>query len=437
MKEVTPRGVSSPAHSLLPIYVRSIMTNTMARSISNLLTALLAAVGCVVALLLTVEHFSPAVSLPCGAAGGCAGVLHSTYSQIGPIPTSLLGFGMYALLIALVVMRHRKLKLLRVAEASRARAYASGETLASGQPDRLAERAELTRLDAAVFGLALLGAAISWALQYNALFMLHEFCPWCFTSCTLITIVALLATRDYLIDGRNLSGEQRLLVGVLCFVGLMLAIVYGPLLILLIRQIDAVGPTRVVTRSTESIVPPWAHMKGDPKAPYTIVEFADYQCPACREAVTAADTVLERRGNLVKLVFRNYPLPMHHWARDAAQTAEAAAMQGKFWQMHDFLYKHQADMESPAFTTRQFAVWAQQVGLNVNKLEADATSSEVQQHVDADVLAAQQVGVKQTPTFAFIGPNGMWTFAGGKELIKGMADTTGPMWQKPGADGGH
>ena len=130
-----------------------------------------------------------------------------------------------------------------------------------------------------------------------------------------------------------------------------------------------------------------------------LVEYGDYQCPYCGAAYPIVKQVQEALGPRLRFVFRNFPITTSHpQAEWAAETAEAAAVQGKFWEMHDFLYENQARLGDHEF----FAVHAKNLSLDVRRLE-----QEVAQHVHAgrvkeDFMSGVRSGVNGTPTF-FIG----------------------------------
>jgi protein-disulfide isomerase len=86
------------------------------------------------------------------------------------------------------------------------------------------------------------------------------------------------------------------------------------------------------------------HSEGPATAPVTLVEYGDYQCPSCGDAFPLVKKLQQHFGEKLRFVFRNFPLEMHPYAEHAAETAEFAAAHGKFWQMHDALYKHQANL---------------------------------------------------------------------------------------------
>jgi len=91
------------------------------------------------------------------------------------------------------------------------------------------------------------------------------------------------------------------------------------------------------TSGAESI-----HIRGNPDAPVTLEEFADFQCPPCGNFAGFAEELLKQYDSRLRIVFRNFPLALHEHAREAALAAEAAGLQGRFWEMHDVLYREQA-----------------------------------------------------------------------------------------------
>src|SRR5881394_1818472 len=83
------------------------------------------------------------------------------------------------------------------------------------------------------------------------------------------------------------------------------------------------------------------HIRGNPNAPVTMEEFGDFQCPPCASFATFGEGLLKEYDSRLRIVFRNFPLPAHEHAREAALAAEAAGLQGRFWEMHDVLYREQ------------------------------------------------------------------------------------------------
>src|SRR5216684_4044487 len=103
------------------------------------------------------------------------------------------------------------------------------------------------------------------------------------------------------------------------------------------------------------------HMQGPADAPLTLVEYGDYQCPYCGAAYPVVKRLQKTLGNKLRFVFRNFPLTqMHPYALVAAEAAEAAALQGKFWEMHDQIYEHQEFLEPDILPA-----WAKKIGLDL------------------------------------------------------------------------
>lgn len=136
---------------------------------------------------------------------------------------------------------------------------------------------------------------------------------------------------------------------------------------------------------------------GDPNSSVKIVEFADLQCPACRTAQPIIKNMLEKHKNQVYFVWRYYPLSTHKNARPAARAAEAAATQGKFWEMTDILFTKQPEWSEKSDPKDLFAGYTQELGLDMEKFKADLdTSYEI---IDQDFADGNKVSVSSTPTF--------------------------------------
>jgi 2-hydroxychromene-2-carboxylate isomerase len=136
-----------------------------------------------------------------------------------------------------------------------------------------------------------------------------------------------------------------------------------------------------------------AKVRGAPMAPVTIVEFSDFQCPYCGAAHPELTRLLREFDGQVKLVFKYFPLSGHDRAMPAARAAEAAARQGKFWEMHDMLFEHQHELEDADFER-----YANALGLDMDKFKADIVSSDVQARIDADRTEGDKLKLEGTPT---------------------------------------
>ncbi len=421
----------------------------MTKSLTNTITLVLACAGLLLTILLTIEHYAPDSNLlPCSkGGGGCSSTLKSAYAQVGPIPTSLLGFGMYAVFAGLCLKRHKQLITDRDAETRRAAAYAgdvsnpsdtaSGSATSTDAPFSVSvsapvgSRAAIRQLDMAVWGLALVAFVISVWLQYVSIFGLRSFCPYCFTSATLVTIIFAIASRDYLLDGRALNGEQKLLGGVLAFIGVLIGFMVIPQIQEMLRQpLISVQPT--FAPELQSVVETKdMHIKGDPKARLLLIEFGDYQCPHCKVVALEMEKAIAQHKEL-RIAFRNYPLPNHQWAKQAAAAAEAAALQGKFWEMHDAIYAQQEKFELPSFKASDFSDMAKQIGLDVPKFETDMESKKVVDRVASDMDAGETVHIQSTPTLFMVSPtnpNKVTRFGTNAVLTKALADPNDPIWK--------
>ena len=151
------------------------------------------------------------------------------------------------------------------------------------------------------------------------------------------------------------------------------------------------------TVETQDIVSGTQNTLGDTSAPVTVVEFADLQCPACRAAHPIVKNVLEENGQSIFYVWRHFPLKIHQNARAAAQAAEAAGQQGKFWEMQDMLFTNQDTWSTLSNPQETFKDYAQQLELDIEKYEQDYETAVTV--VNRDLALAQDTAVASTPTF--------------------------------------
>lgn len=148
------------------------------------------------------------------------------------------------------------------------------------------------------------------------------------------------------------------------------------------------------------------HITGSENAPIECIEYGDYQCPYCAEAYYVMKDVKNKLGNDIKFVFRNFPLTeLHPYALKAAMTAESAAQQGKFWEMHDLLYENQQNLQD-----EYLLKYAEDLGLDMEKFKEDFGKQETFNKVNADFNSGVRHHVQGTPTFFINGElfNGNW-----------------------------
>jgi len=141
-----------------------------------------------------------------------------------------------------------------------------------------------------------------------------------------------------------------------------------------------------------------AHVRGKPDAPVTLEEFGDFQCPPCGQFAGFAEELLKEYDSRLRVVFRNFPLPGHEHAREAALAAEAAGFQGKFWEMHDTLYKEQTAWSKAPNTRESFESYSLTLGLNMEQFKKDMDSDKAKERVDSDHALGDSLGIKVTPT---------------------------------------
>lgn len=144
------------------------------------------------------------------------------------------------------------------------------------------------------------------------------------------------------------------------------------------------------------------HTTGSTSNKILLIEYGDYQCPSCGGASPHVKTLMEEYGEDVTLVFRNFPLTtIHPNARAAAAVAEAAGLQGKFWEMHDQLYDNQNDWSSldASKRTTVFNSYAQSLGLDMDKFATDVAGKVTAQKINFDMALGKSVDVSATPTF--------------------------------------
>jgi protein-disulfide isomerase len=137
------------------------------------------------------------------------------------------------------------------------------------------------------------------------------------------------------------------------------------------------------------------HVLGPSSADVTIVEYGDFQCPFSARAHAALKDLRDRIGSRMRLVYRHFPLVDEHpLAEPAAEAAEAAGAQGKYWQMHDALYTHQAQL-----TPHALLVIAESLDLDIERFQEDMLGGRHEPRVMSDLERGKEDGVDMTPTF--------------------------------------
>ena len=142
-------------------------------------------------------------------------------------------------------------------------------------------------------------------------------------------------------------------------------------------------------------VTPNDHIQGPASAEVTLVEYGDYECPHCGHAYPIVKRIQKHFGEDVRFVFRNFPLSeMHPNAESAAETAEFAAAENKFWEMHDALFENQTELGDELYSEL-----AKEIGLSAKSLHSALAANKFEERVRTDFSGGVRSGVNGTPTF--------------------------------------
>jgi protein-disulfide isomerase len=159
----------------------------------------------------------------------------------------------------------------------------------------------------------------------------------------------------------------------------------------------SVNTAELYAKASPGANPP--HSLGAPNAAVTIEEFADFQCGACAGMHPVVKELRSTYGDRVRIIFRHYPLPGHDKAYEAAVATEAAGMQGKFWDMQNILFTNQQVWSRSSDFRKMLQDYAQKIGLDVDKFNADMAGSHTKNRVDFDLQRGRSLQVSSTPTF--------------------------------------
>jgi protein-disulfide isomerase len=192
---------------------------------------------------------------------------------------------------------------------------------------------------------------------------------------------------------------------------------YLPIVIIFVVLVAALGLAWMLLRSSRQAAnantnanttssgadPPGAEppqVRGNANAPVTLEEFADFQCPSCGAYYPELKKIENEFGDRLRVIFRERPLiPPHQHALMAAQAAEAAGLQGRFWEMHDKLYENQKTWSEANDLVPIFVDYAKQIGLDTDRFMKDLNGEEVAKRIFQDGKRAHALNVQGTPTF--------------------------------------
>lgn len=146
------------------------------------------------------------------------------------------------------------------------------------------------------------------------------------------------------------------------------------------------------------------HVVGAGKKNVTLIEYGDFQCPACKSYFPLVEEVRKTYGDDIKFQFRHFPLTqIHPNAFVGSRAAEAAGKQGKFFEMYNLLYENQSEWSSSSNPTPILEGYASQLSINIDQFKKDMMSAETSSVINADIKAAQAIGATSTPTFVING----------------------------------
>ncbi|MAZ56704.1 disulfide bond formation protein DsbA [bacterium] len=153
-------------------------------------------------------------------------------------------------------------------------------------------------------------------------------------------------------------------------------------------------------KANEDVVLEDSHIKGDTDADIVLVEYSDFQCPACAVAYFEVKDLMEEHGAQVSFEYRHFPLvSIHPNAVPGAIAAEAAGVQGKFWEMHDKLFENQTAWSKGSSPQAFFIQYAEDIGLDVDMFRRHLESSIIREKVEAQFNEARELGLTGTPSF--------------------------------------
>jgi protein-disulfide isomerase/uncharacterized membrane protein/rhodanese-related sulfurtransferase len=313
-------------------------------------------------------YTSPSRPIVC-LGSGCDAVRASSYAHLFGLPLPAFGVAYYTVLALLTFAQE-----LVSADLKRALQYA-------------------------VAGITCGGVLFSLYLFSLQAFVIHAFCTWCEISALVVTgifVLSLFELRQPLAPTDPVAAIARVRTNfVLCAVALLVGV---PAFVLLSRHGELPPVQQASSQAlAEHLVRPDSHMTGNLRAPLTVVEFGDFECPGCSLSEEAARQIRAQYGDRIRFVFRQFPLKIHPQAAKAAEASECAAEQGKFWEAVEKLYAEQADLSVDALKR-----YARELGLDLSRFDQCLDSGETASRIKQDLADGHALNVAGTPTF-FIG----------------------------------
>jgi protein-disulfide isomerase len=183
----------------------------------------------------------------------------------------------------------------------------------------------------------------------------------------------------------KLTGESKILLGILAATAVII--------LTAIAYVNKPAPLQKPI-SRDELIPPGSFTTGNASAAAWLVEFSDFQCPACRAFAPTVVELVKTYPDKLLFIYRHYPLSQHQYAKSAAMVAEAAGLQGKFWEMSTLLFENQN-----RFATNPWGALASELKLNRKQFDVDLSSQTLKTKIDRDEQTAIRLRLPGTPTF--------------------------------------
>lgn len=205
----------------------------------------------------------------------------------------------------------------------------------------------------------------------------------------------------------KLTGETKILIGILLTSVLLIV---GAMFIFSRQEQKT---TKIFTR--EELFPEGSASKGNASASAYLVEFSDFQCPACKAFAPLVADAITQYGEQLAVVYRHYPLTQHNYAEKAARAAEAAKNQDKFWEMHDELFLNQDKLSDETLNEI-----VKKIGLDEAKFFQDIEKNETKEYIAKEIAEGNRFEVNSTPTFFLNGQK--LTLRSAQDLTRAIED---------------
>ncbi len=224
-----------------------------------------------------------------------------------------------------------------------------------------------------------------------------------------------LSRRELARQRRLAAQRRRRAVTALIITGVVL-ILAG---ILIWPQLKPVGDIVVITPQPRPMAD--GNAMGDPNAPVTLIEFSDFQCPFCRRFAETTEPLLVEEyiaTGKVRFVYRSFGNFIGQESLDAAEAAYCAGDQGKFWEYHDMLFANQTGENVGAFTTKRLEAFAETLGLDMKAFRDCLSTHKYRDRAMQDQQEGRQAGIRATPSFILIAPDGSQQIIEGAQPIE-------------------